>query len=489
MSIETAQHAIASAAADAPPGIGAGGSARLVAALAGIDALLGEVIDVDLHAMPRPVLHEAVQALEVAERRLCGVRAGLYAVVEAEGLWAIGGARSFTSWVRQQTQASPAKVGAQARTARALRDHLPATAEALGKGEIAAEHADILAKHATTTPERLAALARDDVGEAYLVERAGTLGAADFAQLVKHWAIRADPAASDRNWAASITKEELVLAKTLDGYHLQGWLSEASGAALDAALRARIGVPAPGDQRSSAQRRAGALNGLVRMVLESGSLAPRAASPAQLLVHVPHETLTRLAEAMAPPETLSPCHNPGSPGEVVRRIPGGPNPKVMLGSEAAELADGSPLPHALLARLACGSQLARVIFGPKSEILDAGRAKRLFSPGQRRAIVGRDRRCQFPECDAPPAEGEIHHSLWWYAQNGPTDAECGVLLCWFHHDHVHANSIAIDRVVEAAPDGGLPTPDGDRDRRRRRWRFTDRNGREIDNQPGWRLGA
>jgi hypothetical protein len=488
MSIETAQHALASLVADVLPRGADGGSARLVAAMSGIEALLDVLADVDPLAVPGPVLHEAVRALEVAERRLCGVRAGLFAAVEAEGLWAVGGARSFTAWVRQQTQASPGRAGAQARTARALRDHLPVTAEALSAGAITAEHADVLAKHTTATPERLAALARDDIGEAYLVERAGELGAADFARVVKHWAVRADPAAADRGWAASMTREELVLSKTLDGYHLQGWLSEASGAALDAALRARIGVPAPGDQRTSAQRRAGALNGLVRMVLESGALAPHAATPAQILVHVPHETLTRLAGAMAPADGPASSLGPGAEGrDVLHRIPGGPDPQVMLGAEAAELADGSPVPHALLARLACGSQLARVIFGPKSEILDAGRAKRLFSPGQRRAIIGRDRRCQYPGCDAPPVEGEIHHSLWWYAQHGPTDAERGVLLCWFHHDHVHANAITIERVAEAQPDTGSAPGRGDR--RSRRWQFIDRNGREITNEPRWRLGA
>jgi hypothetical protein len=117
----------------------------------------------------------------------------------------------------------------------------------------------------------------------------------------------------------------------------------------------------------------------------------------------------------------------------------------MIGADPATLADGTPLPHALLARLACSSGIHRVVFGPDSQPLDVGREERLYTAAQTRAIIARDRHCQYPDCTAPPGEGEIHHSLWWYAHHGPTDAGKGILLCWHHHDHVHARRITITR--------------------------------------------
>jgi hypothetical protein len=151
----------------------------------------------------------------------------------------------------------------------------------------------------------------------------------------------------------------------------------------------------------------------------------------------------------------------------------------LTGAAPAELDDGTPLPHALLARLACDSELARVVFGPASEILDSGRTKRLFTPGQRRAIIARDRTCRYPGCDAPPHEGEVHHSIWWYAQYGQTRAQDGVLLCWFHHDHVHANAISIERVCDDAAGKAIE----------QEWQVRDRNGRVIRCAPAQRDSA
>ena len=89
-----------------------------------------------------------------------------------------------------------------------------------------------------------------------------------------------------------------------------------------------------------------------------------------------------------------------------------------------------------------------------------GREQRIFTAAQTRAIIARDKHCQFPNCDAPPGEGEVHHSVWWWEQFGSTSVKLGVLLCWQHHDHVHQHRIGIER-------------------RRRRWVFLRRDGTEI----------
>lgn len=136
------------------------------------------------------------------------------------------------------------------------------------------------------------------------------------------------------------------------------------------------------------------------------------------------------------------------------------DPTVMIGAEPATFADGTPIPHGLLARIACSSQLARIIFGPGSTILDSGRETRIFTAAQTRAIIARDRHCRYPGCQEPPGRGEIHHSLWWGKHQGPTNADHGILLCWHHHTLVHTRDITIARVNG-------------------QWIFTDRHGHPI----------
>jgi uncharacterized protein DUF222 len=127
----------------------------------------------------------------------------------------------------------------------------------------------------------------------------------------------------------------------------------------------------------------------------------------------------------------------------------------------AELVGTGPIPDTVLARLACDSQITRVVFGPQSVVLNAGRAERTYSGAKRRAIIARDLQCQFPGCDAPPAMSEVHHVDHWVRDHGETDVHTGVLVCWHHHEVVHSSGIEVVR----AKDG--------------RWRFVDRHGRAL----------
>ena len=98
---------------------------------------------------------------------------------------------------------------------------------------------------------------------------------------------------------------------------------------------------------------------------------------------------------------------PGDPHVISTSI----DPTAMTGIEPATLPDGTPIPPALLARLVCESALSRVVFGPDSTVLDVGREQRIFPAHMVRAIIARDKTCQYPDCDEPPGSGEIHHSL------------------------------------------------------------------------------
>ncbi|WP_146237531.1 DUF222 domain-containing protein [Georgenia satyanarayanai] len=446
---------------------------------------------VDWHEMDGHRLHEVFGIGEQLERRLAGVRAAMLATIEANGLWALDGQRTFTAWLRTRTDATAQSASRQVRHARALRDLLPLAREALAQGRISEEHVGVLVRRATTTNRLRAQLADEDLGEAFLVAQAQRMDAGSFARLVETWAIATDPEAADRAWREDGTKEQLTLSRTLDGYHLNGWLDELSGQSVDTALRAHMGRKAKGDERTPAQRRAAALTSLARQSLDAGEQGKGARIRPHLTVTADIETLRALAAATGspkPPVTASGReHEPGAElgfwEEATFSAPGGPrdpdhttddpfrlspeaqawmdtwqpgdthviaaaiDPRAMTGVQPATMEDGTPVPPAMLARLVCESSLSRVVFGPESTVLDVGREQRIFPAHMVRAIIARDKKCQVPDCDEPPGAGEIHHSIQWYRDGGATCVEHGILLCWHHHDWVHAYGITIVRAA------------------------------------------
>ncbi|UNX54182.1 HNH endonuclease [Georgenia sp. TF02-10] len=452
------------------------GTADLAGALQRASQALAELQGVDVVGLQAGEVLAAVDTLERLRRQVEGLASKVLAAVEAHGLWAAGGARSLPVWYRHRTGRTDVTARTEVRRARTLREHLPATAAALAAGVIGPDHAAALARHATDTQARRDQLADPEMGEAFLLTQAQAMDATLFTRLVRRWAIMTDPEAAEASWKEDVGREELYLSRTTGGYDLRGWLTETSGDLLYRALSARTPTPAAGEKSTPAQRRAAALDGLAHLALDSGTLRPGARIRPHLAVTVPFDTLKALADAEGDTPPGQPAGDDASAGQAAGQHlgagPGGPGAAAgppgpggsvgaagaeavltttldagrLRGVEPATLEDGTPLPHGLLARLACGSAVHRVVFGPASEILDVGREERLFTTAQTRAIIARDRHCQSPDCTAPPGEGEIHHSITWWAQHGPTDVALGVLLCWHHHDLVHARDITITRL-------------------------------------------
>ncbi|MCM3661360.1 HNH endonuclease [Georgenia satyanarayanai] len=458
-------------------------SAMLVAA--------GGIAGTDWHEVDGHRLHEALGTMVQLVRVLSGTQAQMLSTIEANGLWALDGQRTFAAWLRTQTDATAQSASRQVRHARALRDLLPLSRAALAQGRISEEHVGVLVRGATATDRLRVQLSDDQAGEAFLVEQAQRMDAGSFAKLVSHWAIAADPEAADRAWREDGAKEQLTLSRTMDGYHLNGWLDELSGQSVDTALRAHMGRKAKGDERTPAQRRAAALTSLARQSLDAGEQGKGARIRPHVSVTADIETLRALAGATGsprPPVTAGGReHEPGGElgfwEEALFTAPGGPrdpsrsaqdpftlspqaqawmdawqpgdthvistaiDPRAVTGIKPATLEDGTPIPPAMLARLVCESSLSRVVFGPDSTVLDVGREQRIFPAHMVRAIIARDKTCQYPDCDQPPGAGEIHHSLQWYRDGGDTCVEHGILLCWHHHDWVHAYGTTIVRAA------------------------------------------
>jgi hypothetical protein len=108
--------------------------------------------------------------------------------------------------------------------------------------------------------------------------------------------------------------------------------------------------------------------------------------------------------------------------------------------------DGTPQPVSVgtLRRAAADAEVIPTVLGGASEILDWGRARRLFTPAQRLALVERDGGCAW--CNAPPSWCEAHHIRWWDRDAGTTDLSNGVLLCARCHHRIHRDGWEIEVV-------------------------------------------
>jgi hypothetical protein len=120
--------------------------------------------------------------------------------------------------------------------------------------------------------------------------------------------------------------------------------------------------------------------------------------------------------------------------------------------------------------LACDADILPVVLGSAGQVLDVGRAQRLFPARLRQAIAARDGGCAAPGCGIPAPWCDVHHVEHW-EHGGPTSTDNGVLLCNHHHHAVHAGAWEID--MSSGRPWFIPAPYLDpsqRPQRNRYWR-------------------
>jgi hypothetical protein len=109
-----------------------------------------------------------------------------------------------------------------------------------------------------------------------------------------------------------------------------------------------------------------------------------------------------------------------------------------------ELLDGTPLSTAAARRLACDSSYINVIVGPDGVPIAVGRRTRSVSRRLRRALIARDRTCQYPGC-ARRGFVDAHHIVPWTGGGATTLANL-CLLCRHHHTFVHDRDYRIVKL-------------------------------------------
>lgn len=125
-----------------------------------------------------------------------------------------------------------------------------------------------------------------------------------------------------------------------------------------------------------------------------------------------------------------------------------------LASATGVTAHGVPLDPAELRQLLCEAKIIPVVFGGKGQVLDVGRAQRLFPEPIKKAAFARDRGCIVPGCNAPHEMLEYHHCNWW-ERGGKTCIKNCAVLCRHHHALIHRRLLRIE-MVGSVPHVVLP---------------------------------
>lgn len=360
------------------------------------------------------------QASQIAEAT-CALLVAISEFDERRAVERFVGMKSTAHWLAWSCSMSPGTAREHVRVARALQT-MPRTLEEFGAGRLSYSKVREMTRVA------------DQVDEDVLVEMAREMTAAQLARTVS--AVRAADGTrlshdASRRASWSVREDGMI--------ELHALLPAESGAEIVSALElalSRDGSEAPPGSRPTdstpteesadardarittdptpEQRRADALADVARGYLQSEPDDRTGEDRHLVLVQVDRAALEGTAD-----------------------VPAGTPP-------LAGIVGLGPVEPRTAERLACTGRIALVVRSDDGEVLHLGRARRLASRAQRRALRLRDRTCVFPGCPQT-RHLDAHHTVPW-SEGGPTDIEGLALLCRRHHVIVHEGGLHLCRI-------------------------------------------
>ncbi|WP_088318360.1 HNH endonuclease signature motif containing protein [Kineosporia sp. R_H_3] len=435
---------------------------------------------------------EARDVVEAFTRAMASAEAARLAVIKVldERPEAVPGAsegKVAAAFLTGRLNVDQGRANADARAAHALdadSGSLPQVGAALAAGEITREHADACVRAVARLPKRLRVVLLEDeasgelrsgmeIADAFLAEQCRRFPVRAIHRLVDELVRVLDPDREEDFDEDAHLRRGLSLVKDSTGMgSLRMTLTPADTAVLSAMLSA-AGKPRPArevlavdgdgveqvtlvkDDRTVAMRRYDAVMSLLRAGLngDSGGEAPsplvnllvtatveQVAAAGAAAEQVRRKASTAAGAAPEPPvsETFSGNRSVDSAAGQVGRAAG-----------FATLHRHGPIGSHLLAYLACTATLTKVLLDPNGAPLDVGRAHRLATPAQRKALAARDGGCVIPACPVPHEGTDAHHLQAW-EHGGLTDLHNLVSLCPAHHQQVHAGLWVVE-VLDGIP--------------------------------------
>lgn len=392
----------------------------ILACIAEVGAALDRAVDAQAVYLSTEEKAQALQGFAALEARVTAMR--LQVMAAAGDLAAASGSRDVAAWWSHHTRTDPDRARADERLASSLDERRSLLAAALAAGRCSVAQARVIEQALDELPDRVG----HEVlvaAEAALVDYAEHHRPSELCRLGRRILEVVAPEIADEEEARRLADEErharektrLRLRSLGDGTtRISGRLPQAAASRLRTYLEAfssprhAPGTTAAPQDRLPYPRRLGMAFCALLEHLDPDTLPDHGGDATTVMVTL---SLDQLKAELA----------------------------------AADLLDGAALTAGEVRRLACTAHLVPAVLGADSEILDLGRARRLFSPAQRRALRLRDRRCRADDCTIPATWTEAHHLAAWH-DNGPTDIDNGILLCAHHHQRAHDPRYVTDRL-------------------------------------------
>ena len=344
---------------------------------------------VDVSRMSLPELRQRLGLIKKAEARLAAMKTATLAAYTSRG--GEGLARRVAL---EELQSSKQQARREVEIASQL-SQVPETLDALGAGEIPADHAKQIAKAASQGP----------VDETVLVEAARNEDFGTFSKTLRDHQHEHSGDDGKSLMAKQRERRSFSFFKSPDDgmFVVNGRFDPVAGNRMEAALAdevRRLANSKDGDQTAFDQRMADALENLV-----CADTKDRKPQGTTLILTADWDALNqKLADA--------------------------------------RLLDGTPLPVSEALRLACNADIVPSVFDTKNQELWVGRKHRLATEAQRAALIIRDKHCI--GCGRSAVWCEAHHIEEWLT-GGRTDIDNLVLVCKSCHHNIHDDGWTVNR--------------------------------------------
>ncbi len=411
----------------------------IVAAASDIRSVLKGVAGANPTFMSTAEKAAALRELVAAEAQLVELR--LRVLADAGDLAESTGAKDAAGWLAHQTRTRFADARADLALAGVLDRERPVLAAGMREGAVTLAQAHVIRRALDALP---AAVDADTVerAEAHLVGCAAEFGPKELGRIGRRVLDVVAPEVAEAAEAARLADLETAAAeRTRMTMRRQGDGTTRISALVPDAVATRLATYLEAFANPRAQR--------------SDAPKGKAEQTADPFTRLPYprrtgEAFTRFLETTDP--SRLPVHG-GDATTVIVTIP--------LDSLRAKLATADLIGAGLVPgddltgdritanqarRLACTAKILPAVLDGTGLPVDLGRAKRLFTPAQRKALLIRDRTCRAEGCDTPGTWCDAHHRDPWHT-GGPTDLANAILLCPHHHHRVHDIAYTTERLA------------------------------------------
>jgi Domain of unknown function (DUF222) len=375
-----------------------------------LSSLIDELQHLDLTSLPGDELLDVLRELETQKRRLAVVDHALIAEVESRGLAREHACRSTATLLTQLVRVAPGEACARVRAAADLGPRRGLTGELLpplfaqvaaaqAAGLISTAHARVVTATIDALPAAIQ-VEHETAVQQTLVEQAAVLGPALLLQVARRISDTLNPDGTLSEQRDLHRRRQVTVRQRADGSaHLDGELTavcaEAVLAVLDSLAKPASAEDGALDSRTAGQRRHDGLQDGMLTLLRCGQL-PACNGVAATIV------LTMTQEQIATKTGL------------------------------VSTGHGALITVEQALSLAGDARVMPVQLTKTKEITAYGEAHRIFTEGQRLAMIARDQGCSFPGCSVGPAWCQAHH-VTDFSITKRTSVEDATLLCGYHH--------------------------------------------------------